>query len=123
MLFNSISFLVFFASRHSPTPSSPSSALSAAPGSPCDGVVAFQIYCDFSGYSDIAVDGARVLGYRLISNFDRPYAAVSVADFWRRWHISLSAWFRDYLYVPLGATASRSRAGASTSSSSSSSAA
>jgi D-alanyl-lipoteichoic acid acyltransferase DltB (MBOAT superfamily) len=63
---------------------------------------AFQIYCDFSGYSDIAIGAARVLGYRLMTNFDRPYASASVAEFWRRWHISLSTWFRDYLYVPLG---------------------
>jgi D-alanyl-lipoteichoic acid acyltransferase DltB (MBOAT superfamily) len=63
---------------------------------------AFQIYCDFSGYSDIAIGAARVLGYRLMTNFDRPYAAPSVAEFWRRWHVSLSTWFRDYLYVPLG---------------------
>src|SRR5205085_2655138 len=62
----------------------------------------FQIYCDFSGYSDIAIGAARVLGYRLMTNFDRPYASASVAEFWRRWHISLSTWFRDYLYVPLG---------------------
>ncbi len=63
---------------------------------------AFQIYCDFSGYSDMAVGAARVLGYRLMENFDRPYAARSVTDFWKRWHISLSSWFRDYLYFPLG---------------------
>jgi alginate O-acetyltransferase complex protein AlgI len=62
----------------------------------------YQIYCDFSGYSDIAVGAARVLGIRLMDNFDRPYSATSVADFWRRWHISLSTWFRDYVYVPLG---------------------
>ncbi|HSU69728.1 MAG TPA: MBOAT family O-acyltransferase, partial [Tepidisphaeraceae bacterium] len=63
---------------------------------------AIQIYCDFSGYSDVAIGAARVLGFRLMTNFDRPYAATSVAEFWRRWHISLSTWFRDYLYVPLG---------------------
>jgi D-alanyl-lipoteichoic acid acyltransferase DltB (MBOAT superfamily) len=63
---------------------------------------AFQIYCDFSGYSDIAIGAARVLGYDLMRNFDRPYAARSISDFWRRWHISLSSWFRDYLYIPLG---------------------
>lgn len=62
----------------------------------------FQIYCDFSGYSDIAVGSARVMGFRLMRNFNRPYAAISIADFWRRWHISLSGWFRDYLYIPLG---------------------
>lgn len=63
---------------------------------------AFQIYCDFSGYSDIAIGTARVMGFTLMENFDKPYAAVSIRDFWRRWHISLYAWFRDYLYIPLG---------------------
>jgi D-alanyl-lipoteichoic acid acyltransferase DltB (MBOAT superfamily) len=63
---------------------------------------AFQIYCDFSGYSEIAVGSARVMGFRLMQNFDRPYHARSIAEFWRRWHISLSTWFRDYLYFPLG---------------------
>ncbi len=63
---------------------------------------AFQIYCDFSGYCDIAVGAARVMGYDLRPNFRFPYFATSVADFWRRWHISLSTWFRDYLYLPLG---------------------
>jgi D-alanyl-lipoteichoic acid acyltransferase DltB (MBOAT superfamily) len=63
---------------------------------------AYQIYCDFSGYSDIAIGAARVMGFRLMLNFDRPYAARSVGDFWHRWHISLSTWFRDYLYIPLG---------------------
>lgn len=62
----------------------------------------FQIYCDFSSYSDIAVGSARVLGYSLIKNFDTPYFSKSVGEFWRRWHISLSTWFRDYLYIPLG---------------------
>ena len=63
---------------------------------------AFQIYCDFSGYSDIAIGAARIMGYDLMENFRRPYFAESVAEFWRRWHISLSTWFRDYLYIPLG---------------------
>ncbi|MGH8046042.1 MAG: MBOAT family O-acyltransferase, partial [Chthoniobacterales bacterium] len=63
---------------------------------------AFQIYCDFSGYSDIARGAARLLGFELMVNFNAPYLARSVADFWRRWHISLSTWFRDYVYVPLG---------------------
>ena len=63
---------------------------------------AFQIYCDFSGYSDIAVGGAQVLGFRLIQNFNRPYFATSISEFWKRWHISLSTWFRDYVYIPLG---------------------
>ncbi|MBI3272797.1 MAG: MBOAT family protein [Planctomycetes bacterium] len=62
----------------------------------------FQIYCDFSGYSDMAVGAARVMGFRIMENFRRPYFAASVADFWRRWHISLSTWFRDYLFLPLG---------------------
>lgn len=63
---------------------------------------AFQIYCDFSGYSDIAVGCARIMGFNLMQNFNRPYCAKSIAEFWRRWHISLSTWFRDYLYIPLG---------------------
>lgn len=63
---------------------------------------AYQIYCDFSGYSDIAIGSARVLGFKLMENFDTPYASLSVAEFWKRWHISLSTWFRDYVYVPLG---------------------
>jgi len=63
---------------------------------------AFQIYCDFSGYSDIAIGSARILGYDIMQNFRLPYLASSIADFWRRWHISLSTWFRDYLYIPLG---------------------
>jgi len=63
---------------------------------------AVQIYCDFSGYSDIALGAASVMGFRLMENFRQPYFATSVADFWRRWHISLSSWFRDYLYIPLG---------------------
>ena len=63
---------------------------------------AFQIYCDFGSYSNIAVGAARVMGFRLMKNFDTPYLSRSVAEFWRRWHISLSTWFRDYLYIPLG---------------------
>ena len=63
---------------------------------------AFQIYCDFSGYSDIAIGLARVLGYRFPQNFRRPYFATSFSDFWQRWHISLSSWLRDYLYISLG---------------------
>jgi alginate O-acetyltransferase complex protein AlgI len=63
---------------------------------------AFQIFCDFSGYSDIAVGAAEVLGFHLSLNFLRPYFAKSLPDFWRRWHISLSGWFRDYVYFPLG---------------------
>ena len=62
----------------------------------------FQIFCDFSGYSDIAVGSARILGFDLMQNFNRPYFSKSTGEFWRRWHISLSSWFRDYLYIPLG---------------------
>jgi D-alanyl-lipoteichoic acid acyltransferase DltB (MBOAT superfamily) len=63
---------------------------------------AFQIYCDFSGYSDIAIGSARCMGYKLMTNFNKPYRATSIAEFWQRWHISLSTWFRDYVYIPLG---------------------
>ncbi len=63
---------------------------------------AFQIYCDFSGYSDIAIGAAQVMGFRLMDNFNRPYFSKSISEFWKRWHISLSTWFRDYLYIPLG---------------------
>jgi len=63
---------------------------------------AFQIYCDFSGYSDIALGTARLFGIDLLRNFAFPYFARDIAEFWRRWHISLSSWFRDYLYIPLG---------------------
>ncbi len=63
---------------------------------------AVQIYCDFSGYSDMAVGSALLLGYRMPDNFDAPYLATSPQDFWRRWHISLSTWLRDYLFIPLG---------------------
>ena len=62
----------------------------------------FRIYCDFSGYSDIAIGTARVMGFKLMENFDAPYFSTSINEFWRRWHISLSSWFRDYLYIPLG---------------------
>ena len=68
------------------------------------GVFAFamQIYFDFSGYTDIARGCARLLGYRFPVNFARPYLSADIADFWRRWHVSLSSWLRDYLYLPLG---------------------
>ena len=68
------------------------------------GAIAFgvQIYCDFSGYSDIAIGAATILGFHIPANFNKPYFAVSPVDFWRRWHISLSTWLRDYLYIPLG---------------------
>lgn len=63
---------------------------------------AFQIFCDFSGYSDIAIGAAKVMGVDLMVNFRRPYHAASIREFWSRWHISLSTWFRDYVYIPLG---------------------
>lgn len=68
------------------------------------GVYAFavQIYCDFSGYTDMAIGSAIVLGVKLPRNFERPYSSTSIIDFWKRWHISLSKWLRDYLYIPLG---------------------
>ncbi len=62
----------------------------------------FQIYCDFSGYSDIAIGTAKLFGIDLLRNFAFPYFSRDIAEFWRRWHISLSSWFRDYLYIPLG---------------------
>jgi len=68
------------------------------------GAVAYmlQIYFDFSGYSDMAIGLGRMFGFHFLENFDRPYLATSITDFWRRWHISLSTWFRDYVYIPLG---------------------
>lgn len=63
---------------------------------------AFQIYCDFSGYSDIAIGAARVMGFKLMTNFRRPYFSMNISEFWKRWHISLSTWFKDYLYISLG---------------------
>lgn len=63
---------------------------------------AFQIYCDFSGYSDIAIGAAQTMGFRLMDNFNRPYFSKSISEFWSRWHISLSSWFRDYVYIPMG---------------------
>ena len=63
---------------------------------------ALQIYFDFSGYSDMAIGLARMFGFRFPENFNYPYSAVSIQDFWRRWHMTLSAWFRDYVYIPLG---------------------
>jgi alginate O-acetyltransferase complex protein AlgI len=67
---------------------------------------AVQIYCDFSGYSDMAIAVAALLGYRLTLNFDAPYLSTSIQDFWRRWHISLSSWIRDYIYISLGGRSS-----------------
>lgn len=65
-------------------------------------IYAFQIYFDFAGYSLIAIGGAKMMGIELMTNFDSPYSSLSIREFWRRWHISLSSWFRDYLYIPLG---------------------
>jgi len=62
----------------------------------------FQIFCDFSGYSDMAIGASRVMGFKLMTNFDKPYQSSSINEFWKRWHISLSSWFRDYLYISLG---------------------
>jgi alginate O-acetyltransferase complex protein AlgI len=70
---------------------------------------AYQIYCDFSGYSDIAIGAARVMGFRLMENFNRPYAAHSLTEFWQRWHISLSTWLRDYIFFPLRRSLLRGR--------------
>lgn len=63
---------------------------------------ALQIYCDFGSYSLIAIGAAKIMGFELMENFNTPYFACSIRDFWSRWHISLSTWFRDYLYIPLG---------------------
>ncbi len=63
---------------------------------------AIQIYCDFSGYSDMAIGSARMMGFKFMENFQMPYSSTNITEFWRRWHISLSSWFRDYLYIPLG---------------------
>lgn len=76
---------------------------------------AFQIYCDFSGYTDIARGAARTMGIRFMLNFDHPYCSRSLGEFWRRWHISLSTWFRDYLFIPLGGSRGGSGAPAATS--------
>lgn len=64
----------------------------------------FQIYFDFSGYSDMAIGLGRMFGFKILENFNLPYIATSIQEFWRRWHISLSTWFRDYVYIPLGET-------------------
>lgn len=63
---------------------------------------AFQIYCDFSGYSEMAIGAAHIMGFKLMTNFNRPYFSSSISEFWKRWHISLSTWFTDYLYISLG---------------------
>jgi D-alanyl-lipoteichoic acid acyltransferase DltB (MBOAT superfamily) len=62
---------------------------------------AFQIYCDFSGYTDIAIGSGMVLGFKLMNNFDRPYFSRSISEFWRKWHISLTSWLRDYVFMPV----------------------
>jgi alginate O-acetyltransferase complex protein AlgI len=62
----------------------------------------FQIYCDFSGYSDIAIGAAKIMGFKLMENFHRPYFSKDISEFWKRWHISLSTWFKDYFYISLG---------------------
>lgn len=82
----------------------------ATPADVALAVVAFsvQIYCDFYGYTMIALGSARLLGVELVPNFDHPYLATNIRDFWRRWHMSLSQWFRDYLYLPLGGNRVRS---------------
>ena len=69
----------------------------------------FQIYCDFAGYSSIAIGVSRIMGISLMTNFRRPYLSTSVAEFWRRWHISLSTWFKDYLYISLGGNRVKSK--------------
>ncbi len=71
---------------------------------------AVQIYADFAGYTDIAIGIALLLGFRFPQNFDSPYTAVSLQDFWRRWHMTLSRWLRDYLYIPLGGNRVRQEA-------------
>jgi alginate O-acetyltransferase complex protein AlgI len=89
-------------------------AVSAHPGAPAAWCAVFaftlQIYFDFSGYSDIAIGSARLLGFVFPDNFRRPYLAAGISDFWRRWHISLSTWLRDYLYIPLGGNRGRTLA-------------
>jgi alginate O-acetyltransferase complex protein AlgI len=90
-------------------------ASSAQPG-PLEvlvGIYAFalQIYFDFSGYTDIAIGSAKLLGFQLPENFNRPYAATCLTDFWRRWHMSLSSWLKDYLYIPLGGSRMKSKLG------------
>ena len=68
-----------------------------------------QIFCDFSGYSDLAAGVGRLMGFRIPQNFNSPYLALNLRDFWRRWHITLSLWLRDYLYIPLGGSRRGSR--------------
>ena len=69
----------------------------------------FQIFCDFAGYSNIAIGTAQVMGFKLMTNFRRPFFAISIADFWQRWHISLTTWFRDYLFIPMSRNKTKQR--------------
>ena len=99
-------------SRNWPSPTAwPSMPTRSSPTRQCYGsgavwlavlAYALQIYCDFSGYTDMALGAAHMLGYKLCQNFNMPYLAANVSEFWRRWHISLSTWLRDYLFIPLG---------------------
>ena len=93
----------------SPTRRSPAARARRICASSLLGTYAFawQIYGDFSGYSDIARGSAQLLGFHFMVNFRQPYLADSLQDFWRRWHISLSTWLRDYLYIPLGGNRAR----------------
>jgi D-alanyl-lipoteichoic acid acyltransferase DltB (MBOAT superfamily) len=90
-----LAMLVDYSFEHTATLSSGALLLGAV-------FYSFQIYCDFSGYCDIGIGAARVMGIRLMENFNEPYRAAGIAEFWKRWHISLSTWFRDYVYIPLG---------------------
>ena len=100
--------------RGRPAPSTPAAGTSARAGLLEAAILfTFQIYCDFSGYSDIARGVAYFFGVELMRNFRAPLLSRSITEFWRRWHISLSQWLRDYLYIPLGGN--RTGAGARTS--------
>jgi alginate O-acetyltransferase complex protein AlgI len=90
-----LAMMVDYCHYHSSTLSSGSLLMGAV-------FYSFQIYCDFSGYSDIGIGAAKVMGIRLMENFNEPYRSRSISEFWSRWHISLSSWFRDYVYIPLG---------------------
>jgi D-alanyl-lipoteichoic acid acyltransferase DltB (MBOAT superfamily) len=90
-----LSMMVDYCYNHTSTLSSASLIVGAI-------FYSFQIYCDFSGYCDIGIGAARVMGIRLVENFNEPYRSRSMSEFWTRWHISLSTWFRDYVYIPLG---------------------
>jgi alginate O-acetyltransferase complex protein AlgI len=90
-----LAMMVDYSYNHTSTLSSASLVMGAI-------FYSFQIYCDFSGYCDIGIGAAKVMGIRLMENFDEPYRSRSISEFWTRWHISLSTWFRDYVYIPLG---------------------